>query len=177
MEARRILIYGVTGSGKTTLARQLSERIGIPWHSVDDLTFEANWAVVPLEIQRERIEAICKQEDWILDTAYGKWRDIPLARAQLIVGLDYPRWISLQRLLKRTASRVIDKKPICNGNVETLRNTFSRESIILWHFRSFASKRNRLRGWAADPNGPKVILLKSPRETAAWLDSLGQKSP
>jgi adenylate kinase family enzyme len=36
----KILVYGVTGSGKTTLARQIGERLGLPWHSVDDLTWE-----------------------------------------------------------------------------------------------------------------------------------------
>jgi murein DD-endopeptidase MepM/ murein hydrolase activator NlpD len=34
------LIYGVTGSGKTTLAEQIATRSGLPWYSVDDLTWE-----------------------------------------------------------------------------------------------------------------------------------------
>ena len=45
---------------------------------------------------------ICAGEEWILDHAYGKWREIPLARAELIVALDYPRWLSLSRLIGRT---------------------------------------------------------------------------
>ena len=36
--ARRVLIYGVTGSGKTTLAEKLSTVTSLPWYSVDDLT-------------------------------------------------------------------------------------------------------------------------------------------
>ena len=41
--ARRVLIYGVTGSGKTTLAKELSELTSLPWYSVDDMTWEPGW--------------------------------------------------------------------------------------------------------------------------------------
>ena len=36
----RILVYGVTGSGKTFLAERISAATGIPWHAVDDLTWD-----------------------------------------------------------------------------------------------------------------------------------------
>jgi hypothetical protein len=56
----------------------------------------------------------------------------------------------------RTVIRIIDREPICNGNVETVRTTMSRDSIIAWHFRSFPRKRHRTRGWQADPAGPSL---------------------
>ena len=173
MEARRILIYGVTGSGKTSLAARLSKRTGIPWHSVDDLTWQPNWVEVPLDEQVRKITEICGGDEWILDTAYAKWIDIPLARLEVIVALDYPRWVSLWRLLKRTIGRAIDGRPVCNGNRETWRLAFSKNSIIAWHFRSFSRKKNLIAKWIED--GRSVVHLKRPRDTKAWLMVLAEK--
>jgi len=168
----RILVYGVTGSGKTTLAARISEATGIPWHSVDDLAWEPGWIAVPTEEQQRRIAAICAGDRWILDTAYGKWLPVALARADLIVALDYPRVLSLSRLVRRTAKRIIASTLVCNGNRETVRKALSSDSILAWHFRSFARKRGRIRTWAADPDAPEVVRMTTPRETEAWLRSL-----
>jgi adenylate kinase family enzyme len=168
----RILVYGVTGSGKTTMAGGISERTGLPWHSVDDVTWEPGWVQVAEDEQRRRIEAICAGDRWILDSAYGKWLDVPLARVELIVALDYPRWLSLGRLLRRTLIRTVRRREVCNGNTETLRKAFSDDSIIRWHFRSFTRKRERIRSWSADLSGPAVVRLTSARASRSWLQSL-----
>lgn len=170
--AQRILLYGVTGSGKSELAARISAATGIPWHSVDELTWEPGWVPVPAEEQRRRFETICAGERWILDTAYSGWRDVALARAELIVALDYPRLLSLARLLRRTLARVLDGRPICNGNRETWRTALSRESIVAWHFRTFAGKRMQIRTWQADPPVPELVRLTSPQEANGWLATL-----
>ncbi len=170
---RRILFYGVTGSGKTTLARRVAARLGLPYHPVDDLTWEPGWVPVPVDQQRERIAAICAGDAWVLDHAYGAWIDIPLARADLVVGLDLPRWRSFGRLLRRSAGNVVRGTPTCNGNRETFRQTFaSKDSILHWHFASFARKRRRMRAWRADPAMPPLVLLRTPAEVEAWLAAL-----
>jgi adenylate kinase family enzyme len=168
----RVLIYGVAGSGKTTLARKVAERTGLPFHSVDDLTWEPGWVEVPAEEQRRRIAVICSGDRWIIDSGYSRWIDVVLARTDLIVALDYPRWRSFGRLVRRSLVRAIDRRKICNGNTETFRQMLSRDSILRWHFQSFARKRARMRAWAADPEGPAVIRLASPAATRRWLAAL-----
>lgn len=62
---------------------------------------------------------------------------------------------------------------MCNGNYEDLRSMLSlRRSIVSWHFRSFRGKRDRMRAWADDPEGPRVVLLRSPAATRRWLHRL-----
>lgn len=89
------------------------------------------------------------------------------------MALDYPRLVSLGRLLRRTAARCVDRRLIGNGNTESLRNAFSRRSIVYWHFQSFSRQRARIRRRAASPAGPRVLHLTSPRQTEAWLAALG----
>jgi adenylate kinase family enzyme len=174
-DARRVLIYGVTGSGKSTLAARLAGATGISWHSVDDLSWEPGWVAVPDDEQRRRIQRICERPEWILDTAYGTWLDVPLGHAQLIVALDYPRWFSLQRLVRRTATRVLRRRLVCNGNRESWRGLLSRDSIIAWHFRSFGRKRQRIRRWSGDPAAPPVLRFTSSRQAEQWLSGLRQR--
>ncbi|MFB9682718.1 adenylate kinase [Amycolatopsis plumensis] len=168
----RIVIIGVTGSGKSTLAARIAERTGLPYHAADDLTWLPGWVGVPDDEQVRRITEVCAGERWVLDAVYSRWQDVVLPRAQLVVGLDYPRWLSLSRLVRRTFVRALTRRRICNGNVESFRQMFSADSIIRWHFTSFASKRARIRAWAAESPGPAVVRLTSPRETRRWLDSL-----
>lgn len=169
-----MLVYGVAGSGKTTAAARISAATGLAWTSVDELTWKPGWVAVPEAEQRRRIELVCARDEWLLDTAYGDWLDVPLSTVDLIVALDYPRWFSLQRLARRSLARVVDKRPICNGNIETWRGLFSRESIIAWHFRSFASKHQRIVAWdaaAAEP-GPRVLRFTSSAQLDEWVEAL-----
>jgi adenylate kinase family enzyme len=170
--AQRVLAYGVTGSGKSTCATRIASALDLPLTLVDDLTWEPGWVEVPKDVQRERISVIVAGDRWVLDTAYGSWRDVVLPRAELLVGLDYPRWLSLGRLLRRSVVRSIDKQVICNGNTESFRLLLRRDSIIAWHFNSFATKRARMRAWAESDDGPDVLLFSRPRDLDAWLETL-----
>ncbi len=166
---RRIVVYGVTGSGKTRAAADISAVTGLPWHAVDDLTWEPGWVSVPHDEQRRRIEEICEHEAWILDSAYSIWLDVVLDRAEVVVALDYPRWLSYGRLLRRTITRVVTRERVCNGNVESLRNLLARDSILWWHVGSFGRKRRRMLAWEADPAAPAVQRFTRPRQLTAAL--------
>lgn len=167
---KRIFVYGVTGSGKSILAQRIAEALDLPYIPVDDLTWRPGWVVVPFDEQRTLFTEICDREAWVLDSAYGHWLEIPLARVEQIVALDYPRWFSFMRLLKRTVWRLFDRRTVCNGNRESLRLILSRDSILPWHFRSWRRKRERIRAWIAE--GKPVVWLRTPREAERWLREL-----
>lgn len=182
------MVYGVTGSGKTTLARRIGEATGLPWHSVDDeIGWLPGWVMRSTAEQRRLAEEICAGQEWVLDTAYGTWLEVPLGSLDLIVALDYPRWFSLQRLLRRTVSRAATRQELCNGNTESWRQAFSKDSIVVWHFRSWARKRARILQWVSDPGSvrpeatagrsdadgqPTVLHFRSAREAEAWCVGL-----
>lgn len=169
---RRILVYGVTGAGKSTAAEQIASRTGLPLTLADELTWEPNWVPVDEAMQRSRIAAVVAGDRWVLDTAYSAWLDIVLPRVDVVVALDYPRWFSLQRLARRSVMRAFDKRPICNGNTESFRLLIHRDSIVAWHFRTFTRKRLRMHAWASSGGRPTVLLFARPRDLNAWIEAL-----
>jgi hypothetical protein len=111
----RVLLYGVTGSGKSTAARAVGARTGHPVTLVDELTWLPGWVPVDGSVQRELIGDVVAGERWLLDSAYGAWLDLVLPRAELVVGLDYPRWLSLGRLARRARGAALPAPPRPGG--------------------------------------------------------------
>lgn len=170
---RRILCHGATGSGKSTLARELGRILGLPVHYVDD---EFGW--LPGWVQRDSAEqrALALQAaaapGWVFDSAWGSYaRDIA-GRCDLVVCLDYPRVLSLYRLLVRTVRRIRRREQVCNGNLETWARALDGDSLVLWHFRSFGPKRRRMRQLEAALGPERVRRFSRPRDTQRWLAEL-----
>ena len=171
MSPRKILISGVTGSGKSTLAKAVSKTTGFPLIEVDEIAWLPGWSEPPVDEQETRIDQLTSQPAWVIDSDYRRFRHIIDARTDLIVCLDYPRWLSLWRLSTRCVKRGILGEPCCNGNRESIARLLTRESIILWHFKSFGSKRKRIREWQSNSKA-QVLVFRWPNQTAAWLQSL-----
>lgn len=171
--AHRVLIYGVTGSGKTTAADKIGEALGLPSHHVDDeIGWLPEWVERPGEDQRRLAAAMAAEERWVIDSAYGKWRDLVTTRAEYVVALDFPRLVSLGRLVRRGLRRVVTNEPTCNGNYESWGRLLGRESIIRWHFQSFARKHVTIAAMEAAPDGPPVVRLRRQADVDSLVAAL-----
>ena len=175
--AERVLVYGVTGSGKSTAAVELGAVLGLPVHLVDEeIGWLPGWTERPRAEQRELAASLAAGERWVLDSAYGHWRDAVLPRVQVVVALDYPRHVSLTRLLRRTAVRWATQEPMCNGNYETARQILSKDSIVVWHFRSFRRKHQTITRLHEAATGVPVLRVRTPAELERVLEDLGRVS-
>src|SRR5919197_5807660 len=101
----RIVILGRTGSGKTTLARELAAALGVPHVELDSLYFGPDFTTAPLPVLRERTSAAIAAERWVTDGNKRAVRDLVWPRADTIVWLDYPVYVSLWRLPGRARPR------------------------------------------------------------------------
>lgn len=173
MPLQRIVVFGTTGSGKSTLAKRLGERLSLPYFEMDALHWNPGWVPTPELEFRAKVEKATKGLRWVTEGNYSAIRDILLSQADTAILLDYPFPLVFARLLRRTLSRVIDRKPVCNGNYETWRQMFSRNSILLWALKSHWRKKRHYPGlWARYPH-LTVLRFTSPGELEAWLRELG----
>ena len=53
---QRVIVIGTSGSGKTTMAKRLAERLAAPHIELDGLHWGPNWTEEPDELLRERTE-------------------------------------------------------------------------------------------------------------------------
>lgn len=172
---QRIVVIGTTCAGKTTMAHNLSQRLGISHVEMDALHWGQNWTPRPVEVFRDSVSRALSGDAWAVDGNYSKAQDIVWGRADTVVWLDYPLPIIYARLIKRTFRRVISQEVLWNGNRESWRGMFlSTDSLFLWAIKTHGKRRKRFWRNFADPTYAHlaVIRLRTPRKARQWLESL-----
>lgn len=166
----RIIVIGTTGSGKTTFAQALAQRLGLSHGEQDAWNHEANWQEAHPERFRARVDAFTFGPAWVMDGNYSKARDIGWARADALVWLDYPAWVVYLRLVRRTLRRVLRREELWNGNCESWRGILASDGPLRWFWKTHWHRRRETPKLAAEYPHLKLVRLRSPREAQAWLE-------
>jgi hypothetical protein len=123
---RRIAIVGNSGTGKSTLARQLAVKLDLTHIELDSLFHHANWPSTPVDEFQAKIRSALATADATTDgwTTCGNYRSasgrVNQQAADTIVWLDMPRWLIMRRTLRRALTREV----LGNGNREPLTNFY-----------------------------------------------------
>jgi adenylate kinase family enzyme len=172
---QRILIVGISCTGKTTLAKKLHQRLTIPYTDLDDLHWLPGWKERPIEELRAQVKHLVEQPQWIIAGNYQRTQDLSWPHAELIIWLDFPLWTIYQRLLQRTLQRVLWKQSCCNGNYESWKTAFfSRQSMFVWVKET--AQRTRTRYHERLATTPQMVRLRSTREVKLFLKQLSEPS-
>ena len=174
---QRVVVIGVTSSGKSTLAEKLAKRFGCDFIELDALNWEPNWQTAPFEVFRKRVEKATCAEKWVVAGNYHSMRDLIWPKAEAVIWLDYPFLIVLWQLTRRNFKRWWTQELLWGTNYEPLWNHFklwSQESLYHWLFKTYWRRKREYPLLFSQPEHRhlKVIRFGHPRETEKWLESL-----
>lgn len=101
---RRIVIFGPSNSGKSTLAEALSAKLGIAAVHLDQLhhTPNTDWVPRPQDEFHALQRTAMAGDAWVMDGNYSGLIDERLARASGAIVLDDNHWLRLGRYFNRT---------------------------------------------------------------------------
>lgn len=179
---KRINVVGTSGSGKSTVGRAMAKHLNLPYVELDALFWKPDWTESSEDELQAKLEKALSTDGWVLDgnyhskTVHIKWRHV-----QMIVWVDYSYPRTLMQALKRAFTRSWKGEEIWagTGNIETFRKTFfDRDSVLLWTITSYHNVKKRYEIMMTDERlaGVEKIRLRSPRETAAFLEKLSRSA-
>jgi adenylate kinase family enzyme len=176
---RRVSVVGVSGSGKTTVARALAARLSAPLVELDGLMHQPGWQPRPEAEFQAEVERATSEPAWVID---GNYRQVVIEgpvwqRADTVVWLDVPRFIAMRQLFARTLRRAVTREVLWNGNREPLSNFVSvdpEKSVFVWSWITYEGLSRRYATAMTDPAWSHLsfVRLRSNAETRRWLESI-----
>lgn len=167
---KRVLIVGCPGAGKSTLARQMSDITGLPLIHLDKHYWLPNWQRPDSASWQRTVETLASQPAWIMDGNYSGTLEQRLASADTLIHLDYPTWLCLWRVIRRTASGLGRNRhdQLAPGCPERFDWPFLRFVI---NYRSEQRGRDlaRMGGFSG-----RVFRFTSPADLSAFVTALKQ---
>jgi adenylate kinase family enzyme len=167
---RKVAVIGGTGSGKSTVSRQLAQRLGVPHIELDALFWKPGWVMPSADEFRPIVEAALDPNGWVVDGNYRtRLGTLVLDQADLVVWLDMPLLTKSWRIWRRTLRRIRTREVLWGTNVDTWRDAFlSRDSLFWWLLKThFPNKRK----YTKQLEGYPYVRLRSPREVEHFLET------
>lgn len=166
----RVLVAGVSGVGKTTLAARIAEIVDAPHTEIDGLFHGAEWMPRPEFL--DDVRALVDRSSWTTEWQYSSARALLASRADLLVWLDLPFvTVTLPRVVTRTVRRRVRREVLWNGNLEPPFRTFftDREHIVRWAISTRRTYVTRIPQLEAERPDLTIVRLRSPRAVERWL--------
>lgn len=164
----RILIIGCGGAGKSTLARQLGEKLLLPVVHLDKLFWHPGWVESTKEEIDGKIMAELQKPRWIIDGNYNRTLAQRMQYCDAVIYLDFSRVACLWGVCKRVLTSYGKVRPdMGEGCPERFDWAF-----LQWVWRFNKQNRQRYYRLLNEAEGIETIVLKNRRMVRRFLKSL-----
>ena len=163
--AKRILIVGDSGRGKSTLAHKLSEKLKIRNYSTDDFFWKVKFTVaVDKLVSVKNISKAYNQESWIVEGSTRSLVKEGIEKSEQIIQLVYPNlisqfWTLFKRNQERKDERLIDLLGLY-------------KHLIMKRFKLGRQKEKESLEGMLQPYTSKIIRVTSFKEVNEFVDEL-----
>lgn len=138
---KKIAVIGCPGSGKTTLAFQLADRLQLPLYHLDTYQWLPGWEKAEREKFIRAHHALCDLPAWIIEGSGNKLLPLRIQKANVIIYLDVPRLTCIWRVIKRSVLHWNQEAPGSPKGCKERLFSFAFLEFLkwIWHFNA----RNR----------------------------------
>jgi adenylate kinase family enzyme len=178
----RLVVIGVTSSGKSTLAMELSKRLRLDFVELDALYWEPKWRGADDKTFSARVKTAVSTESWVVAGNYSSVRPLIWPRAEALIWLDYPLPTVFWRLTRRTLRRWWTRELLWGTSREKLWDHFklwSDDSLFHWLFKTYWRRKREIPQLLALPEHKHLTVFRftNPKEADNWLNSFVQMPP
>ncbi len=154
---KKVVIIGCPGAGKSTFARKLAAKTGLPLYYLDMIWHKADRTVVGRDVFDRQLDNLVKKDEWIIDGNYARTLPVRLAYCDTVFFFDLPLEVCIEGVKSRLGKERVDMPWVDNEldpeflqwildfprnvvpEIENHLNSFDK-TIIRFHSREEADK-------------------------------------
>ncbi|MCX5922134.1 MAG: topology modulation protein [Candidatus Dependentiae bacterium] len=169
---RKIVIIGNAGSGKTTLALQIQEKLQLPLYHLDQYQWKPHWEKRDLEEFHAIHNDLLEQEAWIIEGLALKVLRHRVLCADVVIFLDISRSRCIYNVFKRL---IANYGKVIPGNSEDCKQWFNFKFFTFLKWICDFNKRHR--NLVVDTldqfkDKKQIYILKSPKEMDDFIKQI-----
>ena len=158
----RIHITGNAGSGKTSLANELGETLGLKVYGLDKIVWGEDWALTPVNERRSLENELVLKSEWIIEGVSAVVRQA----ADIVIFLDFPRYVCFKRCGLRSLRFLFSTRPELPANCLEYK-IIPRLTKIIWQF-PLVAKHKIL----SDLNETESIIIQTEDELRQFIEEV-----
>ena len=168
---QRILIIGNAGSGKTTFAKKLAVKTGLPLTHLDQIYWRDNWEHLSQEEFDPILQDKLQAPQWIIDGNFHRTLPRRLACCDTVFFFDLPTCACLWGITKRLITNYGRSRDDMGGNCP---EHFDRNKKGLYQKVTSFNRTHRKDYYnlLADATHAKTIVFRSHKDAEDYLNNL-----